>query len=227
MSQYVSLIHRCYNFSGRNCGKFSVKKFGYEVTEDDVVAFVKKYPDGIIANYSTDPGSGIEMEEFLIEQISKCGSKNRPQNYFNAPTYTERTFESEFEEEEQGVLDSLTDKLRSSRHSFSTNNECKTENSQITEKEIVGPILLVVGLVVLALVFNWFGIRTALFGFLVEVLLYIWLFGLLIFLLMLLFNKVKVMDGKSFITKFVFYIAVAGIGTVILMYVIDLLLRFK
>ena len=47
------------------------------------------------------------------------------------------------------------------------------------------------------------------------------------FLLMLLFNKVKVMDGKSFITKFVFYIAVAGIGTVILMYVIDLLLRFK
>ena len=55
-SKHVSLITRCYNFSGRNKGVFSGNRFGDLVTKDDILAFVKEYPDGIESESSMIAG---------------------------------------------------------------------------------------------------------------------------------------------------------------------------
>lgn len=48
----VSLIHRCYNFSGQNSGRYRPgcsfeKKYGYHISRRDIEEFVRKYPNGI------------------------------------------------------------------------------------------------------------------------------------------------------------------------------------
>ena len=69
----VSLIHRCYNFSGQNGGKYrNGCKFeqatGYCVTRSDIEAFIKKYPNGTFNN-------GVTFEDFLITRIRSKGSQ--------------------------------------------------------------------------------------------------------------------------------------------------------
>lgn len=69
----VSLIHRCYNFSGQNGGRYCngcafEKKYGYRVTRKDIEAFLKKYPSG---TYSR----GITFEDFLKTRINSSSNK--------------------------------------------------------------------------------------------------------------------------------------------------------
>lgn len=60
----VSLIHRCYNFSNRNGGRYGrdgafTRTYGREVTRSDIEAFVYTYPGG---TYDI----GITFDEFLL-----------------------------------------------------------------------------------------------------------------------------------------------------------------
>ncbi|MCI8659021.1 MAG: hypothetical protein HFG54_02065 [Lachnospiraceae bacterium] len=68
----VSLIHRCYNFSGQNGGKYKngckfEQSTGYRVTRKDIEAFVKKYPNGTFHN-------GVTFEDFLRTRINARNS---------------------------------------------------------------------------------------------------------------------------------------------------------
>lgn len=71
----VSLIHRCYNFSGRNGGKYRKGcKFqlehNYIVSKNDIEEFIKQYPRGTF-------GNGITFDDFLIEKIRRYGTQSR------------------------------------------------------------------------------------------------------------------------------------------------------
>ncbi len=66
----VSLIHRCYNFSGQNGGKYRngckfEQKYGYRVTRSDIEAFLKKYPNGTFNN-------GVTFEDFLLTRLKSA-----------------------------------------------------------------------------------------------------------------------------------------------------------
>lgn len=77
--QRVSVITRCYGFSGRNSGVFS--KMG--ATVDDVAAFVRAYPDGC----TYGQGKAI-MEQFLRNRISQRSySGNSSFGYQNTNSY--------------------------------------------------------------------------------------------------------------------------------------------
>ena len=65
----VSLIHRCYNFAGRNGGKYQEgckfqKEYNYIISKNDIEEFIKRYPHGTF-------GNGITFEDFLIEKIKR------------------------------------------------------------------------------------------------------------------------------------------------------------
>lgn len=71
----VSLIHRFYNFSGRNGGKYRKGcKFqlehNYIVSKKDIEEFIKRYPRGTF-------GNGITFEDFLIEKIRRYGTQSQ------------------------------------------------------------------------------------------------------------------------------------------------------
>ena len=71
----VSLIHRCYNFSGRNGGKYRKGcKFqlehNYIVSKKDIEEFIKRYPRGTF-------GNGITFEDFLIDKIRRYGTQSQ------------------------------------------------------------------------------------------------------------------------------------------------------
>ena len=66
-SYTVSLIHRCYNFSGQNGGKYCEgckfeQVYGYRVTRRDLESFVKKYPNGTFER-------GISFEDYLLSKV--------------------------------------------------------------------------------------------------------------------------------------------------------------
>lgn len=69
----VSLIHRCYNFSGQNGGKYRngckfEQMYGYRVTRKDIEAFVRKYPNGTVSQ-------GNKFEDFLKARASSSSTK--------------------------------------------------------------------------------------------------------------------------------------------------------
>lgn len=69
----VSLIHRCYNFSGKNSRKYREgckfeQTYGYRVTRRDIEDFVRTYPNGTFQ-------TGITFEDFLKTRIGRA-----PQN---------------------------------------------------------------------------------------------------------------------------------------------------
>jgi hypothetical protein len=71
-SHTVSLIHRAYNFSGQNGGRYRKgcrfeTTYGYEVTKNDIVDFVNQYPNG---TYRMD----ITFEDFLITKVKSLGT---------------------------------------------------------------------------------------------------------------------------------------------------------
>lgn len=71
----VSLIHRAYNFSQRNGGRYKngcafERKYNYHVSTADIEAFVRKYPNGCWQNeYS--------FEQFLIERATSFHKQNQ------------------------------------------------------------------------------------------------------------------------------------------------------
>ena len=73
-SYTVSLIHRCYNFSGQNGGKYRngckfEQTHGYRVTRKDIEDFVKKYPNGTFSN-------GVTFEDFLRTRVNGVQKSN-------------------------------------------------------------------------------------------------------------------------------------------------------
>ena len=69
-SYSVSLIHRCYNFSGQNGGKYRngckfEQTYRYRVTRADIEAFVRAYPDGTFRN-------GVTFEDFLRTRVGSA-----------------------------------------------------------------------------------------------------------------------------------------------------------
>lgn len=78
-SQRVSLIHRIYNFSGQNGGKYAKgcdfeRRYGYKVTKADIQAFVRKYPNGTYDN-------GVTFDDFLLSRISGATGGDRYSEY--------------------------------------------------------------------------------------------------------------------------------------------------
>lgn len=76
----VSLIHRCYNFSGKNSGKYREgclfeQKYGYSVTRRDIEDFVKKYPNG---TFQMD----MTFEKFLLmrKDTENYNVRNQPRS---------------------------------------------------------------------------------------------------------------------------------------------------
>lgn len=77
-SYTVSLIHRYYNFSGQNGGRYREgcsfeRTYGYRVTRKDIEAFVRKYPNGTV-------DKGVTFEDFLITRVknAKSPAQKRP-----------------------------------------------------------------------------------------------------------------------------------------------------
>jgi len=73
-SYTVSLIHRCYNFTGQNGAKYRngckfEQTYGYRVTRKDIEAFVKKYPNGTFE-------IGINFEDFLRTRVNNAKKQN-------------------------------------------------------------------------------------------------------------------------------------------------------
>lgn len=73
-SYTVSLIHRCYNFSGQNGAKYKngckfEKIYGYRVSRRDIEAFVKKYPNGTY-------DKGITFEDFLKSRVNAANKSS-------------------------------------------------------------------------------------------------------------------------------------------------------
>ena len=69
----VSLIHRCYNFSGKNSGKYRKgcefqRYYNYQVSRKDIKEFIYKYPTGTFYN-------GITFEDFLIDKVKQFGTR--------------------------------------------------------------------------------------------------------------------------------------------------------
>lgn len=84
----VSLIMRCYNFKDRNSRRYRPgckfeQETGYRVTDADIDAFLKKYPNGTFqTNYT--------FEDFLRERAAKAAKKTQrsaaPQQQRTAPS---------------------------------------------------------------------------------------------------------------------------------------------
>jgi len=69
----VSLIHRCYNFTGVNSGKYAPgcefeRKYGYRISREDIEAFVLTYPNGT-------HHLGIHFEDFLKDRINNARAR--------------------------------------------------------------------------------------------------------------------------------------------------------
>jgi len=65
----VSLIHRCYNFSGDNSGRYGPggqfeRTYGFSATREDIEDFVMTYPDGTF-------DLGISFDDFLLEKMNE------------------------------------------------------------------------------------------------------------------------------------------------------------
>ncbi|WP_461810955.1 hypothetical protein [Faecalimonas sp.] len=74
-SYTVSLIHRCYNFSGQNGGKYRngckfEQTYGYRVSRKDIEAFVKKYPNGTFSN-------GVTFDDFLRSRVNSISTQRQ------------------------------------------------------------------------------------------------------------------------------------------------------
>lgn len=197
---------QCYNFSGRNGRKFSGTKLGGVVTEEDVLAFVKAYPNGIAD--SVKPGSGIEMENFLRERIAKRNAKSSQlvQNTYN-------NFDNDFDDD-----DDFNNDYSQNSNSFPKNN---------VSDDVLGIISVVVIVLILALVFNWFGLRTMLAGALITILTYGWVIGMIVFLIMLFLDKFRPLECKGFIIKIISYVATFIVTRIILVYVVAFLSKFQ
>ena len=84
----VSLIHRCYNFSGNNGGRYRngcsfEQTYGYRVTPKDIEAFVKQYPGGTF-------DKGITFEDFLLARIHKTQSVPRQMDAISPDMWQEK-----------------------------------------------------------------------------------------------------------------------------------------
>lgn len=80
-SYTVSLIHRCYNFSGKNSGLYRdgcrfEQTYGYKVTRRDIEAFVQRYPNGTFRN-------GVTFEDFLRTRAS--AAQRAPAEQYGQP----------------------------------------------------------------------------------------------------------------------------------------------
>lgn len=234
---YVSIIQQCYNLKGKNSGKYSGIKLGGKVTQDDIFAFVHAYPNGILD--SINPGSGIELETFLRDRILKREKRNArgmyssddfemmDQDIDGADFYQ---YDEDAGSAKRDTIKGLFSSRRRSARSASQpyeNAQPQKDSTHEMPHEVIGCGAVIVLLVILALVFNWFGLRTKLAVLLINVLMYAWVLGLLVFLIMLIFDKVSAMSGKSFWVKAITFIAI-GIATfIILIFVLDILTRIK
>lgn len=84
-SYTVSLIHRGYNFSGQNKGRYRngckfEKSYGHRVTRKDIEDFIKTYPQGTFQKYvkSQDGTKRLyTFEDFLLERLKQSQSSKK------------------------------------------------------------------------------------------------------------------------------------------------------
>lgn len=232
LSRKVSQIHRGYNFGGQNPGRYSptsafCRKYG-EVYQEDIEAFTEKYPKGI--RTTDNPGSGIELDEFLKERIAQRQSYDY--DYDDEDDDYDEYDEDDSDYEENDFYNNVgyqnsKNNRRKSRNTFSisqyTNRETgnsynsKSSNNSRNLDDIdfamVGTIVACgAGLfIVFALLFNWFHWRSKLLVFISEWIQVVWLFGMMIFLLRIVMGKVDFMYGKPFIGKVVSFLIIGVI----------------
>lgn len=231
-SQTVSLIHRGYNLKDRNGGKYSpsskfCREYG-EVYQEDIEEFVYTYKHGI--RTTDNPGSGIELDEFLKERIAQ--RQLYDYDYDDEDDDYDEYDEDDSDYEENDFYNNVgyqnsKNNRRKSRNTFSisqyTNRETgnsynsKSSNNSRNLDDIdfamVGTIVACgAGLfIVFALLFNWFHWRSKLLVFISEWIQVVWLFGMMIFLLRIVMGKVDFMYGKPFIGKVVSFLIIGVI----------------
>ena len=120
----VSLIHRCYNFSDRNSGRYSansnfVRKYGYRVTKRDIEEFINIYPDGTFKQ-------GITFDDFLLKKIARMKKANHNQN---VKTHTQYQPSKQYHPQDSFLLTRVPLKL--------TMQEIRQVTSKITQIQIL------------------------------------------------------------------------------------------
>ncbi len=240
---YASIIMQCYNFSGRNGRKFSGTKLGGVVTKEDIMAFVKAYPNGI--SDSSKPGSGIEMEDFLRERIAKRNAKSK--NTIQTSPFAQNTYNNSFNDnfdfdddddddyDDESVMEKVGNFFNSRKKTSVSNSQSNTYQSSTSSSKssssddgvIVGIIGVVVLLVILALVFNWFGLRTLLATGLIKILTYGWVIGMVVLLIALFLDKFRPLEGRGIIVKGISYVATFVITRIIIVYAVAFLTKFQ
>ncbi len=224
-SMYVSLVHRMYNFDSsgsagrKNKGRFSAARFGCEVTLADVRAFVDKHPDGIDADFSPNPGEGLEMEEFLRK---RCGKKTAVVS--KKPSWQPPIKQAVVEDEddyEEAYEDEYDDYEEDERPRRQRRNVDSSEAGYTVLGVGIGVLLIV-----LMFAFNWFGIRSLLVGLLLDVVPILWIVGSVILLIALVMDKVGIMEGRGFLAKGLFFVAIVVVTEVIGSHLMSFLMKF-
>ncbi len=218
----VSNIHRAYNFRGENHGKYAPTSefcltYG-EVYRKDIEAFITKYRNGVRETDSL--GSGIELENFLIERLRKRNQgfqrvqNTPPQQYYNNNRYNSAYEENNFYNDRnyQNVRNNSNNNFEVSQYNgnqynSSQNDRFDTENSDFSSRRNTAPIDVdalgpvfgfgIIIFVVLSLIFNWFNWRSKLLVLISDWIQVVWFVGMLIFLLRIIIGKVEFMYGKN------------------------------
>ncbi len=213
---YASIICQCYNFSGKNKGKFSEKKFGATVYLEDVLDFVKAYPNGIKDTPAV--GSGIEMEEFLLKIIAERERVEESQEYnvnSNNNTNCGIGYSASNKDNTNFNIEDIVDKVKS----FSKGGNLS---------EIIGVVVVVLIVFVLLFKFNLFGLGVKFAVLLTNILMYTWVIGMLILFIALLIDKVKIswIEGAGFKIKAIFFVAFGIASFMLLAWILELLMDF-
>lgn len=143
-SYTVSLIHRCYNFSGQNGGKYrNGCKFeqitGYRVSRSDIEAFVKKYPNGTFNN-------GVIFEDFLKTRVKSGSIQHRT---FSATKNVQRSTTRK-----QGTSRQITNSFTSQQNYYVPQNNIGNDISPERLKMLMLGLGCIGGLILMILLFT-------------------------------------------------------------------------
>ena len=240
---YASIILQCYNFSGKNSGKFSGTKLGGVVKEEDIAEFVRMYPNGVDGSFSVSPGNGIELENFLREKIAKRNnSKNNNKNFTKSSTQNynqtiHQNYDDNFFNENQDTFNDFKNNKNTIQSVYNNQQYSSFDNPKDSNKRkvnfdfsyvdakdiVIGFLSFGSFLIILALLFDWFNIRTKIISFLIIALQYGWIIGMGIFAIMLILDKIEATEDKGFFAKLFTLILIGIVSAIIVCIIIELL----
>lgn len=148
----VSLIHRMYNFEGKNGGKYKngckfEKTYGYRITRQDIERFVYAYPNGC-------KDSSVTFEQFLISNLNQ--RNNNVQNGYNQEAVQQYTYQNN--QNYSNEYDHATEQMIQHLTNNTANESNNTTETQLSGGDEVFVIIvgLIVGAVLLYLIYRFF-----------------------------------------------------------------------